>query len=164
MTESPERRAVVALGANLGDRLATLERAASLIGEEVGALVARSAWLETPALIHPDDPAQSYPAYLNGVVVTQSTLDPAAILARLHAIEARLGRDRSQEAARWRPRLVDLDLIALDDLVVDGPGLRLPHSEMHRRDFVLAPLCEIWPDWRHPILSRTARELLASLR
>lgn len=164
MTPSPERRAVVALGANLGDRLATLERAARLIGEEVGALAGRSGWLETPALIHPDDPAQSYPAYLNGVVVARSTLDPATILARLHAIEARLGRDRSQETARWRPRLIDLDLIALDDLVVDGPDLRLPHPEMHRRDFVLAPLCEVWPDWRHPILKRTARELLASLR
>jgi 2-amino-4-hydroxy-6-hydroxymethyldihydropteridine diphosphokinase len=163
-TTAARRRAIVALGANLGDRLATLERAARLIGEEVGALAGRSGWLETPALIHPDDPAQSYPAYLNGVVVARSGLEPAVILDRLHAIEARLGRDRSREVARWRPRLVDLDLVALEDLVVDGPGLRLPHPEMHRRGFVLEPLCEVWPDWRHPTLGRTARELLAGLR
>jgi 2-amino-4-hydroxy-6-hydroxymethyldihydropteridine diphosphokinase len=159
----PARRAVVALGANLGDRQATLERAATLIAAEIGPVVARSRWLETPALIHPDDPARSYPAFLNGVLVAATPLPPAEILQRLHAIEARLGRDRSQETARWRPRLIDLDLIAVEDLVQDDPSLVLPHPEMHRRDFVLAPLCEVWPDWRHPLLGRSARQLLETL-
>lgn len=158
-----ERRAVVALGANLGDRLATLERAVELVAAGIGPLAGRSRWLETPALIHPDDPAESYPAFLNGVLVARTGAAPAAVLAGLHAIEARLGRDRRGESARWRPRLVDLDLIALDGLVVDGPGLRLPHPEMHRRDFVLRPLCEVWPGWRHPLLGATARELLDRL-
>lgn len=157
------RRAIVAFGANLGDRLATLERALELIRPEIGPVSGRSRWHETPAMIHPDDPAGSYPPFLNGIAVVQSDLEPAAILARLHLIEGRLGRDRGREAARWRPRLVDLDLIGLDDLVVDEPGLRLPHPEMHRRAFVLAPLCEVWPDWRHPILNRTASDLLAAL-
>lgn len=161
--EPPGRRAVVALGANLGERQATLDRAVALIAAGIGPVVARSRWLETPALIHPDDPAQSYPAYLNGVLVVRSAAPPEAILASLHAIEAQLGRDRASETARWRPRLIDLDLIAVEDLVLDGPTLRLPHPEMQHRDFVLAPFAEIWPDWRHPLLGLTVRELLDRL-
>ena len=100
---------------------ATLERAVALMGGD-RPVVARSAWLATPALIHPDDPAQSYPEFLNGAVLCARPA-PEAILAGLHRIEARLGRDRSQETARWRPRLIDLDLIAVEDLVVDdGPA------------------------------------------
>ncbi|MEK0083183.1 2-amino-4-hydroxy-6-hydroxymethyldihydropteridine diphosphokinase [Benzoatithermus flavus] len=162
--EEATRHAVVALGANLGDRQATLERAVALIAAEIGTVVARSRWLETPALIHPDDPARSYPDFLNGAVLVRTGLAAPEILRRLHAIEARLGRDRSKETARWRPRLIDLDLIAVEDLVVDAPDLRLPHPEMHKRDFVLAPFCEVWPDWRHPELGRTAKELLTALR
>lgn len=162
-TSKNAQRGVVALGANLGDRRATLERAVILMAE-LGEVAARSSWLETPALIHPDDPAKSYPEFLNGAVLLRSELPPASLLAGLHRIEAQLGRDRAAETARWRPRLIDLDLIAVEDLVFDGEGLRLPHPEMHKRDFVLAPFCEVWPDWRHPILGRTARELLAELR
>ena len=103
-----QQRAVVALGANLGERRATLERAVALIAE-LGQVAARSAWLGTPALIHPDDPAQSYPEFLNGAVLSATGLRPEAILAGLHRIEARLGRDRSHRdralaAAPDRPR------------------------------------------------------------
>ena len=160
---APHRRAVVALGANLGDRRATLERAVELIAAEVGSVVARSGWIETPALIHPDDPATDYPAFLNGVVLASTALAPEEMLARLHAIEARLGRDRGAETARWRPRAVDLDLIAVDDLVVERADLRLPHPAMHERRFVLEPMAEVWADWRHPVLGRTVGEMLAGL-
>ena len=164
MPAPPHRCAVVALGANLGDRRATLERAVVLMATELGEVTGRSNWLATPAMIHPDDPAKSYPEFLNGVVLLRTALPPAAILAGLHRIEASLGRDRAAETARWRPRLIDLDLVALDDVVSDDEALRLPHPEMHKRDFVLAPFCEIWPDWRHPRLDRTAAELLQDLR
>ena len=157
------RRAVVALGANLGDREATLARAVELVGDEIGPVEARSAWLATEALIHPDDPATAYPPYLNGVLLARTALEPEEVLRRLHAIEARLGRDRSRETARWRPRTVDLDLVALDDVTLDTPELRLPHPEMHKRRFVLAPMAEVWPDWRHPRLGATTAELLGRL-
>jgi 2-amino-4-hydroxy-6-hydroxymethyldihydropteridine diphosphokinase len=157
------RRAVVALGANLGDREATLARAVELIGDEIGPVEARSAWLETEALIHPEDPASAYPPYLNGVLIARTGLDPEEVLRRLHAIEARLGRDRSREIARWRPRTVDLDLVAHEDVMLDTPALRLPHPEMHKRRFVLAPMAEVWPDWRHPRLGATTAELLGRL-
>jgi len=124
-TSSAGLRAVVALGANLGDRRATLEQAVALMKAEIGVVAARSAWHGTPALIHPDDPAQSYPEFLNGAVLICTLLEADAILATLHRIEARLGRDRSLETARWRPRVIDLDLIALEGQVVDDGSLRL---------------------------------------
>lgn len=159
-----ERRAAVALGANLGERAATLAAAVRLIGEQVGPVAARSPWIETAAMIHPDDPATAYPPFLNGVLVTRTVLAPEAVLAGLHAIEAALGRDRAKETARWRPRAIDLDLVAYEDAVVDGPGLRLPHPEMHKRRFVLEPFVAVWPDWRHPVLGQRADALLAGLR
>ena len=161
MPASAPRRAVIALGANLGDRQATLERSVTLIAAELGEIAARSAWLRTPALIHPDDPAQSYPEFLNGAVLLRTSLPPDRVLQGLHAIEARLGRDRSAETARWRPRLIDLDLIAVEDLVLDDPALTLPHPEMHKRDFVLGPLVTIAPGVVHPRLGRTIAELAA---
>ena len=160
---APLRRAVIALGANLGDRGATLDRAVGLIGAEVGEVVARSSWVETAALIHPDDPATDYPAFVNGVVVAATALQPEEVLVRLHAIEARLGRDRAAETARWRPRAVDLDLIVVDDLVVERADLRLPHPAMHERRFVLGPMAEVWAGWRHPVLGLTVAEMLAGL-
>ena len=78
MPAPPYRRAVVALGANLGDRRATLERAVALMATELGEVTGRSKWLATPAMIHPDDPAKSYPEFLNGAVQLRTALPPAA--------------------------------------------------------------------------------------
>lgn len=158
------RRAIVALGANLGDPAATFAQALRLMAEEIGPVVARSAWRSTPALVHPDDPVREQPSYLNGVVLLDTGLDPEALLARLHGIERALGRDRAAETKPWQPRLIDLDLIGLDREVRDPPhDPALPHPRMHERDFVLGPLVELWPDWRHPRLGRTAAELLSEL-
>lgn len=156
-------RAVVALGANLGDPRATFARALELMEERAGRVVARSAWRETEALIHPDDEAAWHPPYLNGAVLVETALTPEALLATLHAIEAELGRDRAGEEKRWQPRIIDLDLVAYGERRIDGPALVLPHPRMHERDFVLGPMVELWPGWRHPLLGRTAAELLAAL-
>ncbi len=163
MTENGPRRAVVAFGANLGPRRATLERAVPMLEAALGPLLARSAWIETEALLHPEDEAVWHPPFLNGVAVFATPLAPRAILARLQATERALGRDRRRETRPWQPRRIDLDLIALDSLLLEDPDLRLPHPRMQERRFVLAPLVEVWPDWRHPRLGRTARELLRAL-
>jgi 2-amino-4-hydroxy-6-hydroxymethyldihydropteridine diphosphokinase len=157
------RRAVIALGANLGDPATTFARALELIGRDIGTVVARSTWRETPALVHPDDPVREHPPYLNGVVLVDTELEPEEMLARLHAVERTLGRDRASETRPWQPRTIDLDLVAFGEEIRDAAGLVLPHPRMHQRDFVLTPLAEIWPGWRHPRFGRTAAELLAEL-
>lgn len=128
--------AIVALGSNLGDRAATLRSALAEL-EQLGAVIARSRLYETA----PVGPPQ--PQYLNAVVLLETGRPPAELLADLLAIEKRLGRERRE---RWGPRVIDLDLIALDDRVVSEDGLTLPHPEAHRRAFVLVPLSEVAPD------------------
>lgn len=156
-------RAIVALGANLGDPQASFAAALRAIERDLGPILARSRFRETAPLVLPGDDPAEHPSYLNGVVVVAVEVSPMAILSTLHGIEQALGRDRSAEAGRWQPRLIDLDLIALEDRVIDSAELVLPHPRMQERHFVLAPLVEVWPDWRHPLLGKTALELLAAL-
>lgn len=158
-----ERRVALALGANLGDRRRTLDAAVALIGARIGTVVARSSWIETAAVLHPDDTAEAHPPFLNGAVLVRTALEPSTLLARIQDIERRLGRDRGAEAGRWQPRPIDIDVVAIEAEQVDLPGLVVPHPAMHERDFVLRPLLEIWPDWRHPRLGRDVRALLERL-
>lgn len=128
------QQAAVALGSNLGDRLATLRSAVQALGG-VGALTARSALYETA----PVGPPQ--PDYLNAVVLLDTALEPLALLDALLDIERRHGRVRGQ--ARWGPRTLDLDLLALGDRVVRSDRLVLPHPELAVRAFVLRPLADV---------------------
>ena len=94
----------MALGANLGDRRATLEQAVTLMAAELGEVVARSAWLETPAMIHPDDPAKSYPEFLNGAVLLRTAPDPGGDPGRAasHRGQARAGPEHARPRAGGR--------------------------------------------------------------
>jgi 2-amino-4-hydroxy-6-hydroxymethyldihydropteridine diphosphokinase len=152
---------LVGIGANLpgrrgeSPRVACAAAAEALRGLPGLRLAALSRWYETAPL-----PPAGQPMYINGVARLDGDVDPAWLLARLHATEARAGRVRGVPNAA---RTMDLDLIAHHGLVRDAPDPVLPHPRAHLRAFVLAPLIEVAPDWVHPRLGQTARALLAAL-
>ena len=149
-------RALVALGGNLGDPYATLAAAAREVAA-LGALEGGSSLYRTEPVGGP--PGQ--PPYLNAVIAlwpAPSFRAPDALLTALLAIERAHGRERRD---RWAARTLDLDLLDLDGMVHDGPQVSLPHPRMMERGFVLAPLCELTPGWRHPVTGEGACEALA---
>jgi 2-amino-4-hydroxy-6-hydroxymethyldihydropteridine diphosphokinase len=146
--------AYIGLGANLGDREATLREAVRRL-HALGTIVAVSSLYETEQVCYRDQPP-----FLNAVVALETVLPPGALLREMLAIELDLGRTRSFPNA---PRTLDLDLLLVDDLVLDAPALTLPHPRLQERAFVLVPLAEIAPTVIHPVLGRPAVALLASL-
>jgi 2-amino-4-hydroxy-6-hydroxymethyldihydropteridine diphosphokinase len=129
-------RAVLALGANLGDRFHALQSAVDELARSVN-LLAVSAIFETAPVGGPEQPD-----YYNAVVVVETELSPSELLDLAHSIEAAAGRKR---LVRWGPRTLDVDIIAFDTLVTDDPVLTLPHPRAHERAFVLMPWLDADP-------------------
>jgi 2-amino-4-hydroxy-6-hydroxymethyldihydropteridine diphosphokinase len=151
-TSKPAREAVLlGLGANLGDPVRQLARAVERL-REVVEVEAVSSVYRTEPVGH-----REQPDFHNLVVRGRTALAPHDLLARAQEIERELGRVRTFTNA---PRSIDLDLLACGERVLDTPDLVLPHPRMHQRAFVLVPLAEVAPEWRHPVFKRTARELL----
>jgi len=147
---------LIALGGNIGDVRTTFRKAiANICGMTQGALVARSSDYTTPPW---GDEQQ--PPFVNACIEIDTRLDPHALLATLHKIERKFGRDRAHER-HWGPRTLDLDLLAYDDIRLSKKELTLPHPRMFERAFVLVPLAEIAPD--RVIAGRRVREALAGL-
>ena len=148
-------RAYVGLGANLGNREETLQRAVSLLTAAEGVeVLAVSEFSETDPVGVVDQPR-----FLNGAVTVETTLSARGLLDALLAIEQSLGRERVE---RWGPRTIDLDLLLYGDEIVDEPGLRVPHPRLHERRFALEPLAELDPELVIPGRGRVS-ELLAAL-
>ena len=150
---------LVALGANLpspihGGPRQTLEAALGALDRAGLRVVARSAWYETAPV-----PASDQPWYVNGVAIVATSLGPDEVLSLLHRIEADFGRVRAGVNAA---RVLDLDLLAYDDLVsTDWP--LLPHPRLAERAFVLRPLADVAPDWRHPVTGADIDQMLAAI-
>jgi 2-amino-4-hydroxy-6-hydroxymethyldihydropteridine diphosphokinase len=147
-------RAYVGLGANLGPREETLRRAVELLAGATGVdVLAVSALRETEPI-----GVVEQPSFLNGVVAVETTLSPRALLDVLLEVERSLGRVRAE---RWGPRVVDLDLLVYSDVVLEEPGLHVPHPRLHERRFALEPLAELDPDLEIPGHGRVSDALSA---
>jgi 2-amino-4-hydroxy-6-hydroxymethyldihydropteridine diphosphokinase len=144
----------VGIGANLGDRLATIGEALRLIDAlgDVGAI----------SPIYESEPVGylHQPAFLNGVARLETDLSPDKLLQRLHGIEQRLGRRRTFPNA---PRTIDLDILFYGPCIIETPELTVPHPRLQERAFVLLPLSDIAPEFVHPLLGKSVDELLRAL-
>ena len=149
---------LIGLGANLpsvaGAPPATLAAALAALAEAEVRLVRRSPWYRSAPV-----PAGDQPWYVNGVVLVATPLSPAELLAVLHRVEASFGRIRR---TRNEPRPLDLDLLDYDGRFRQEPPV-LPHPRLHERAFVLLPLRDVAPDWRHPASGAGLAELIAAL-
>ena len=149
--------AFVGVGSNLGQKQDNcLQGIAALTSNGHSRLLNQSRLYRTEPVDYTD---QDW--FVNGVVQVETCLDPFGLLSELRKIQKQAGR--VQDAIRFGPRILDMDIIFYDAAVVDHPDLTLPHPRMHLRRFVLKPLCDMDPALRHPIFDRTVRQLLDSL-
>lgn len=145
----------LSLGSNLGDREANLRHALEHLETSGIHLLRQSSIYET----EPQD-LREQPWFLNLVVEAETSLSPAELLTKIHAIEAQLGRKRVLPKG---PRTIDIDILFYDHAVVATPELQIPHPRLAERRFVLEPLAELAPDLRHPVTGRTVGEMLPAV-
>ncbi len=146
------------IGSNMGDRRDNLYRAVVAIAAITGECAVSSIVESEPWGFESDN------RFMNLGVSFDSDIEPQEMLDRIHDIERSLGSASHRDAdGGYIDRLVDIDIVAIDDLVIDTPTLQVPHPHMPERDFFLIPMQQLAPDWRHPVTGLTATEMLENL-
>ena len=149
------KKAYLSLGSNVGDREQNLRHALELLKSEDIRIARRSSVYETePQAI------RNQPWFLNAVIEVETGLFPRQLLHRLQHVEKQMGRRR---AAPKGPRNIDIDILLFGNFILSGQTLTIPHPRLAERRFALLPLAELAPDLRHPVLRKTAREMLAAV-
>lgn len=144
----------LSLGSNLGDKRGNIEKALALITERVGDVLALSDFYETQSWGY-----VSQNRYMNAVVGVETTLKPEELLFVTQEIERKTGRTQKTVGGAYHDRLIDIDILLYDNLILQTPQLTIPHPLMHQRKFVLQPLSQIAPVLMHPVFGKTIAEL-----
>ncbi len=146
----------ISIGSNLGDREDNCRKAIKFLKENGIAVKKQSSMHET-------EPwgVKAQPKFINMAIEVETDKKPEELLRVLEEIEKEIGRT---ETVKWGPRVIDLDILFYDDLILKIPGIEIPHPLLHEREFVLKPLCEIAPNKKHPITGKTVKEMIENLK
>ena len=143
------------LGSNLGNRLKNLRDAVICLNKILN--------IKAKSFVYETEPwgVLDQPKFLNACVLCEAEIaEPVKLLKAVKAIESELGREAN---IRWGVRKIDIDILFIDDLIINLENLKIPHENLHNREFVLVPLCDIIPDWVHPVMNKSIRELKLEL-
>jgi 2-amino-4-hydroxy-6-hydroxymethyldihydropteridine diphosphokinase len=152
-------RVFIGIGSNLGNRRAHYQKALARI-----AALPKTRIVKSSSLYESEPIGEAKNWYINGVIELETDLSPQQLLRRLQEIEQEMGRKRTPQTKKWTSRKIDLDILLFDNQVVESPSLTIPHRELHKRRFVLLPLCELAPHLTHPRLGVTITDLLVALK
>ncbi len=163
-------RVMLVLGGNIGDTCARIDRAVELIDQRVGRVVKRSKMITSEPWGF-EDKIETTPPFTNQAVEIECDMNPEKLLDMTQSIEQEVGREkniereeRERRGERYASRKIDIDIILYGEKLYKSERLELPHPLMQEREFVLAPIVEIAPEWRHPKFERSCKELLKELK
>ncbi len=151
-----EFKAYILMGGNIGDRFKNLQTAKDLMSKQCGTIIKESSIYQTAAWGLTDQPD-----FLNQVIILSTSLNPETLIRSLLSVEETMGRKRS---IKFGPRIIDLDILLIDDFLIESELLTVPHPALQKRKFALIPLNEVAPDLLHPVDNKTINQLLTDCK